>query len=314
MKILRKLSSLFLIIALGTTIVVTNSSCSKDDPVPAAKSITEIVNTDANFSLLKQAITRANLGATLSSGTFTVFAPDNAAFAASGVTSAIIDAIPVADLADLLTYHVVGARVASSGVPASDTVKTVEGSNLYASKNANGVFVNGIKVKTADVSAANGVIHVISSLLTPPSETIAEIATASPDLELLLTAVVRAGLAGAVSAPGKYTVFAPTDAAFIAAGFPDAASINAAPVATVASIVKAHIFSTNVFASDLIAGANVATLEAGKSITVGRTPAPNVKITGSANPASNIIVTTNGETFNIVATNGVIHLIDRVLL
>ncbi len=316
MKILRKLSSLFLIIALGTTIVVTNSSCSKDDdPVPAAKSITEIVNTDANFSLLKQAITRAGLGATLSSGTFTVFAPDNAAFAASGVTSAIIDAIPVADLADLLTYHVVGARVASSGVPASDTVKTVEGSNLYASKNANGVFVNGIKVKTADVSAANGVIHVISSLLTPPSENIAQIATnAAPELELLLTAVVRAGLAGAVSAPGKYTVFAPTDAAFIAAGFPDAASINAAPVATVASIVKAHIFSTNVFASDLIAGANVATLEAGKSITVGLTPAPNVKITGSANPASNIIVTTNGETFNIVATNGVIHLIDRVLL
>ncbi|MFN8244856.1 MAG: fasciclin domain-containing protein [Ferruginibacter sp.] len=310
MKMMKQLSNAFLVIASGLVISGSLASCSKDDPAPAPKNIAEIVSSDANFSLLKQAVDKAGLASALSTGTLTVFAPDNAAFAASGITSATINSLSAADLAELLTYHVVAARIASSGVPASDTVNTLNGENIYASKNANGVFVNGSKVKTADVSAANGVIHVISSVLTPPTSTIAELAIATPDLSLLVAAVSRAGLVGAISAPGKYTVFAPTNAAFTAAGFPDEATINAAPVDAVAAIVKAHILPTNVFASDLIAGGNAATIQSGVSLTIATTP-PSVKITGSANPASNIVVPAG---VNIVATNGVVHLIDRVLL
>ena len=215
-----------------------------------------------------------------------------------------------ADLTNILLYHVVGAIVLSKDVPASDTVNTLLTTNIYASKNANGVFVNGIAVKAADVQAANGVIHVISKVLIPPTKTIAQIVSEDPDLSLLLTAVVRAGLADAVSGKGKFTVFAPTNAAFIAAGLPDAASINAVPVDAVASIVKAHLFGTNVFSSDLTAGASVPTLETDKSLVVGLTP-PSVKIVGSSNPASNIIIPAG---VNIITTNGVIHKIDRVLL
>ena len=306
---LQNLLKTFLVVALGG-ILLTTSSCKKDDPAPAPQTITDIVVNDANFSLLKQAVTKAGLAQALSTGSLTVFAPDNAAFAAAGITSATIDALPVADVANLLKYHVVNAKVLSTGVPASDTVATLLGTNLYASKNANGVFVNGIKVKTADVNAANGVIHVISSVLTPPTQTIAQLASGNSNLSLLLAAVVRAGLAGAVSAPGKYTVFAPTNAAFIAAGFPDAATINAAPANVVASIVKAHVLPTNVFASDLINGATAATLESGVTLTIGTTP-PSVKKTGSVNPVSNIIAPTG---VNITATNGVVHLIDRVIL
>ena len=306
---LQNLFKTFLVVALGG-VLLTTTSCKKDDPAPAPQTITDIVVNDPNFSLLKQAVTKAGLAQALSTGSLTVFAPDNAAFAASGITSATIDALPAADVANLLKYHVVNAKVLSTGVPASDTVKTLLGTNLYASKNANGVFVNGIKVKTADVNAANGVIHVISSVMTPPTQTIAQLASGSPDLSLLLAAVVRAGLAGAVSAPGKYTVFAPTNAAFIAAGFPDAATINAAPANVVASIVKAHVLSTNVFASDLINGSTATTLESGVTLTIGTTP-PSVKKTGSANPVSNIIAPSG---VNITATNGVVHLIDRVIL
>lgn len=307
---MKKLSHAFLVIASGLLITSTQVSCSKDDPAPAPKNIAEIVSSDANFSLLKQAIDKAGLGTALSSGTLTVFAPDNAAFAASGITSATINTLSAADLAEILTYHVVAARIGSSGVPASDSVNTLNGENIYASKNANGVFVNGSKVKTADIDAANGVIHVISSVLIPPTETIAGLATSNADLSLLVAAVSRAGLVGAISAPGKYTVFAPTNAAFAAAGFPDAASINAAPVDAVAAIVKAHVLPTNVFSSDLIAGGTAPTLQTGVSLTIATTP-PSVKITGSANPASNIVVPAG---VNIVATNGVVHVIDRVLL
>lgn len=307
---MKQLSNAFLVIASGLVISGSLVSCSKDDPAPAPKNIAEIVSSDANFSLLKQAVDKAGLASALSTGTLTVFAPDNAAFAASGITSATINTLSAADLAEILTYHVVAARVASSGVPASDTVNTLNGENIYASKNANGVFVNGSKVKTADVSAANGVIHVISSVLIPPTSTIAELAIATPDLSRLVTAVSHAGLVGAISGPAKYTVFAPTNAAFAAAGFPTDASITAADPAVVGAIVKAHILPTNVFASDLIAGGNAGTIQSGVSLTIATTP-PSVKITGSANPASNIVVPAG---VNIVATNGVVHLIDRVLL
>jgi len=309
MKLFGKQTTL-IVIALGILGTTLFSSCKKDDPTPAAKNIAEIVASDANFSIINKAVTKAGLVSALSSGSLTVFAPDNAAFAASGITSATITSLSVAQVADILTYHVIGSKIMSTGVPASDTVKTLQGKNLYASKNANGVFVNGIKVKTADVSASNGIIHVISAVMTPPTQTIAEIASGNANLSLLLAAVSRAGLAGAVSSAGKYTVFAPTNDAFIAAGFPDAATIDAAPVAAVAAIVKAHLFGTSVFASDLIQGQIVGTLQTGTSLVVGTTP-PSVKITTSANPASNILAPSG---VNIVATNGVIHLIDRVIL
>lgn len=304
------MNRIFKFLIAGAICISTFVSCKKDDPTPTPSTITDIVNSDASFSLLKQAITRAGLGSALSTGSLTVFAPDNTAFAAAGINSAAIDALTVAQLTDILTYHVVGSKVASSGVPASDTVKTLQGKNLYASKNANGVFVNGIKVKTADVQASNGVIHVISSVLIPPTKNIAELASAEPTLSLVLAAAVRAGLAGALTSPGKYTVFAPNDAAFAAAGFPDVASINNADPAVLAPIVKAHVLTTNVFSSDLIAGATVPTLQPGKSLTVGLTP-PSVKISTSMNPASNIIIPGG---VNIIGTNGVVHVIDRVLL
>jgi uncharacterized surface protein with fasciclin (FAS1) repeats len=165
--------------------------------------------------------------------------------------------------------------------------------------------VNGIKVKSADIPASNGVIHVISKVLFPPTKTIAQIAAGDTTFSLLLAAVVKAGLAGAVSGPGKFTVFAPTNAAFRAAGFSTVADINAASTDLITTVVKYHVITTNVFASDLTDGLTTASLQGG-NLTINL-PA-KVKITSSANPASNIIAT------DIVATNGVVHAIDRVLL
>jgi len=303
----RKNYTLFALCISAGLMLTGLNSCKKDDPAPAQKNIVEIVISDPNFSLLKQAVVRAGLTTFLSQGTLTVFAPDNAAFAAADLDSATIASIPEDVLASILKYHVLNAKVEASGVPTTDTVNTLDGLNLYASSNANGVFVNGIKVKTANVQAANGVIHVISDVLIPPTENIAEIVSGDDDFEILLAAVFRAGLASAVSSNGKYTVFAPTDDAFIEAGFVDVAAINLAPQNVVTAIVKAHIVGTNVFASDLINASSSATLQTGKTLTFGTNPA-TVKITGSANAASNVTEA------NITTTNGVIHVIDRVLL
>jgi uncharacterized surface protein with fasciclin (FAS1) repeats len=307
-KIMKRKNYTFFALCISIGLMLTGlNSCKKDDPAPAQKNIVEIVVADPNFSLLKQAVVKAGLTTYLSQGSLTVFAPDNAAFAQAGIDSATIASIPADDLAIILKYHVLNAKVEASGVPVSDTVNTLDGLNLYASSNANGVFVNGIKVKTANVQAANGVIHVISDVLIPPTETIAEFVSNDGNFDILLAAVVRAGLATAVSSNGKYTVFAPTDDAFAAAGFTDVASINLAPQNVVTAIVKAHIIGTNVFAGDLINASSSATLQADKTLTFGTNPA-TVKITGSANPASNVTEA------NITTTNGVIHVIDKVLL
>jgi uncharacterized surface protein with fasciclin (FAS1) repeats len=306
---LNSIKNLFMVFSVGTVLSTTVSSCNKDKE-SSPQTIADVVNTNPSFTLLKAAVAKAGLGSALSTGTLTVFAPDDAAFAASGITASTINSLSVADLTGILTYHVLGVKVMAADVPASDAVATLQGKNIYASKNANGVFVNGVAVKTADVTAANGVIHVISSVLTPPTKTIAQIAAETPQLSLLLAAVVKAGLAGAVSGPGKYTVFAPTNDAFIAAGFSTTGAINAADAATVASIVGAHVLPTNVFASDLINNAVVPTANPAATITVGITP-PSIKLTGSSNPASKIIVPAG---VNIIATNGVVHLIDKVIL
>jgi len=295
-----------ILVGLGL-IMMFGAGCKKDAPA-GPPTIAEIVNTNANFSTLKAAVEKAGIGSALSSGTLTVFAPDNAAFAAAGITASTLQSLTVAQVADILTYHVLSVRVGSSDVPVSDAVVTLQGKKIFASRNANGVFVNGIKVKSADVAASNGVIHVIENVLIPPTQTIQQIAAGNPNLSLLVAAVSKAGLLNAIGADGKLTVFAPTNAAFNAAGFNTVADINAASTSLITTVVSYHVLGTNVFASDLVGGATATTLQGG-TLTIGLTP-PSVKITTSANPASNI----NLDGVNIVATNGVVHLINRVLL
>lgn len=292
---------LSLILMLGT-------SCKKEEN-PPAQTIADIVNSNADFSILKAAVEKAGIGSTLSSGTLTVFAPDNAAFAAAGITEATLQSLTAAQVANILTYHVLGLRVSSAEVPASDAVGSLQGQKIFASRNANGVFVNGIKVKAADIQASNGIIHVIENVLIPPTQTIQQIAAGNPNLSLLVAAVSKAGLLNAIGAEGKLTVFAPTNSAFNAAGFNTAADIDAASTSLINTVVSYHVIGTNVFASDLINGATALTLQGG-TLTIGLNP-PSVKITTSSNPASNIILEGG---VNIVATNGVVHLINRVLL
>jgi len=296
------------LLLLAVTSALLATGCKKDDNKTPDKNITTIVSNDPNFSLLLAALKKAELVTTINtSQNITVFAPDNAAFAAAGIDAAAIGNLSKEALASLLTYHVVASRVASGSVPVSGAVATLLANRkIFASRNANGVFVNGIKVKTADIAADNGIIHVIEKVLTPPTQTIAQIAAATPSLSLLLTAVGKAGLANAVSGDGNFTVFAPTNAAFNAAGFNSNADITNASTPLITTVVSYHVLNTNVFASDLINNSTATSLSG--PLLINTMPAASVKISSSANPASKIT------TANIVAINGVVHLIDRVLL
>jgi uncharacterized surface protein with fasciclin (FAS1) repeats len=292
------------IVLLFAAISIYAASCSDDNAVgnPApVPNIAQIVAQTPEFSSLNTALVRTNLTGSLTSGNLTLFAPDNASFTASGIDA---NTAPVTKLDSILKYHVVGQSIGLSSFTGSDTLKSLLGKNIFLSKGVNGVFTNAINVKQTDIKGSNGFIHVVSKVLTPPTQSIAQIATADTSFSFLVSALTKLNLLNTVSGPGKFTVFAPTNAAFRAAGITD---INAVPIPTLDVIVKYHILTTSVFTTDFINNYLITSLQGG-NITLFTTPGAGVKITTGSQPASAIT------TANIVATNGVMHVINKVML
>jgi uncharacterized surface protein with fasciclin (FAS1) repeats len=307
-KYLKQLQAAGLFALLVPALLLTG--CNDDDNnTQPQQSIAQVVNTNADFTLLRAAVTKAGLADALNSGTLTVFAPNNAAFQASGIDDADINNLTPAQAQALLQYHVVNSRQTAADLPSGDNsaVTALSGGTLYVTKNANSVSVNGARVVTADVTASNGVIHVIDRVLQPAVGNIVETAIAAgANFTYLVAAVQRANVVGVLSGTGPFTVFAPVNQAFIAANFPTIESIQAADPAVLTRILTYHVVPGRVFSTNLVAG-NVATAQGGNvNINLGT----GVQVTGLGNggTAANVVAP------NVLATNGVIHAIDRVLL
>ena len=310
----------------SATLMVTGAlifftSCNKDDDVQAStNTITDIVVAGSNFTTLESAVLKANLQVTLSgAGPFTVFAPDDAAFTASGITTATLNSLTTAQVQNILLYHTIGSKIAAADVPAGPNAKviTASGDSVFVTKNSTGVYVNGIKVNAADVAADNGVIHTIGKVLIPAAGNIVETASAS-GLDSLVKAVTRATTApggdpslAATLGSAKLTVFAPTNTAFtqLLAAL-SLAKIDDIPVATLLAVLRYHVVGGRAFSPDLSNG-NLAMLAGGNTVinlTNGTSGGPTITGNGNGANKSNIIAT------NIVCRNGVVHLVDRVLI
>ena len=248
-----------MLIAMGPMIFF--SSCEKDDTPAPTNTITDIVVSGSTFTTLESAVLKANLQATLSGpGPFTVFAPDDAAFIASGITTATLNSLTAAQVQKILLYHTIGSKIAAADVPAGPNAKviTASGDSVFVTKNSTGVYVNGIKVTTADVSADNGVIHVIGKVLIPPAGNIVETAVAS-GLDSLVKAVTRGTTASggdpslaSTLGTARLTVFAPTNAAFTQLlSALSLAKIDDIPVATLLAVLRYHVVGGRAFSSDL---------------------------------------------------------------
>jgi len=284
------------------------TSCEKDnDEMTTVKDMTvaEYVSYDPNFSILLQALYKADLVNVLQGeGSFTVFAPTNAAF------TALFTQLGVSGIADLsketltpiLLYHVLGEEKKSSGLSEGYLNTLSPAQNSYASlkiSTMGGVKLNkDINVVAADVDVKNGVIHAIDKVLLPPS--VVDIALANESFSILVQAVVKAGLVETLNGTGPFTIFAPTNAAFEKfftklgiTGINDLTAEQLIPVLTY------HVVSGNVRSNQLMAGP-VATLNGNINVTLSPSPA--------INSTSKIIAT------DVQASNGVIHVIDEVLL
>jgi len=287
--------------------------------------IVEIFAGKTNFQTLSVALSLTGLNDTLrTEGPFTVFAPTDRAFDAlpNGELDALI-ADPEA-LADILTYHVLSGEFNSEEVAAliGTEIPTVNGATVAVGGTSKNVVLNGVATfVNNDIMACNGIIHVIDAVLLPPSApsktptgkptempeycsaTIVEVAAGVGTFQTLGVALSLTGLNDTLSNEGPFTVFAPTDKAF--AALPDGRldALIADPEA-LADILTYHVLSGEVNYEEVVAlaGTEIETVN-GATVAVGGT-SKNVVLNGVATFVKK----------DIMACNGIIHVIDTVLL
>ena len=266
--------------------------------------IYDIVSNSSDHTTLKTAIDACALDGVLSAaGPYTLFAPTDAAFnlLPAGTVTALLSDIP--QLTDILKHHVIADSVMSGMLSNGQVVTTLLGTDITVTINSSGVFIDNAQVTVADVVADNGVVHVIDAVLlppTPPTNTIYDIVSNSSDHTTLKIAIDACALDGVLSAAGPYTLFAPTDAAFnlLPAGTVTAL-LNDIPQLT--NILKHHVVADSVM-SGMLSNGQVVTTLFGTDITV------------TINSSGVFIDNAQVTVADVVAENGVVHVIDAVLL
>jgi uncharacterized surface protein with fasciclin (FAS1) repeats len=265
--------------------------------------IVDVAAEAGSFNTLIAAVQAAGLEETLrSKGPFTVFAPTDEAFAKlpEGTVEALL-ADPEA-LANILLYHVVPGKVMAADVSDGLEAETAQGSSVRFAIHSDGApAIEGALITATDIEAFNGVIHVIDSVILPPKD-IMDTAIEAGSFTTLVAAVQAAGLEEALRGEGPFTVFAPTDAAFAALPAGTVESLLAEPEGALKDILLYHVLSGKVMAADVTDGLEAETL-LGQMVSFALHSDGAVTINGAR-----IIVT------NIRASNGVIHVIDAVIL
>ncbi len=279
----------------------------------ADQDIVEIAVGNSDFSILVAALQKADLVSALQAdGPFTVFAPTNAAFekllASLGITAD--DLLNHPQLKEVLLYHVVSGQVLSSDLQNGMMPATLTGETIKVDL-MSGVKINDSAVTSADVLATNGVIHIIDTVLVPSTfvlnsapeapATVVDIALSNPDFSMLVSLLQKADLVGALQGDGPFTVFAPTNAAFeklLAALNISASDLMNQP--DLAKVLLYHVVSGKVMSTDLSDGLEAPTLN-GESVAFDLSSGVLVN-------QSNVV------SADIEAGNGVVHVIDAVLV
>lgn len=282
--------------------------------------IMDIAAADDRFDTLEAAVKAAGLADALAApGSLTVFAPTDDAFAA--LPAELIESLladPLGALTQILLYHVVPGSFSSSAVLAKSSLDTLQGGDLVVSLRDGKPYINDSQIVLTDIHAKNGIIHVIDAVLVPPVSlpeskpmdmvdkaglpTIAEIAIADGRFDTLVAALSAAGLAETFLQPGDYTVFAPTDDAFAAFPAGTVETLLADPSGALTDILLFHVVGDSLSRDQLATDDDVPTL-GGSNLKVNRDGSNIIDISGAQ-----LLIT------NIQASNGIIHVIDSVLL
>lgn len=275
-------------------------------------SIVSLAVATPSLSVLVSALTRSDQASVLQAlsgqGPLTVFAPNNNAFAMLGID---LNSLDGPTLSNILRYHVVAGAAVFSNQITDGIVTMFNGDGVLVNRSgrtrrragaSGSITLNGeTRVVSANIAATNGVVHVIDRVLIPPANSIAQLASTVPQLSTLLTAVTTAGLAETFLNDGQFTLFAPTNTAFnnLPAGTLDNLLRNPQQLAT---ILTYHVVPGIIGSGNLRSG-QVSSLQ-GAPINVNVATAGRVVLNGNANVIS----------ADTLASNGVVHIIDAVIL
>lgn len=258
------------------------------------------------FKTLAAALGAANLVETLKGkGPFTVFAPTDAAFAKlpKGTVETLLKKKNLGTLTSILTYHVVAGNMPAKMVLKQGGLVTLNGQRAaLAMDKMSKPSIGGAKIITTDIQCSNGVIHVIDAVMMPTSGNIVEVASKAGSFKTLIAAAKAAGLVGVLTGKGPFTVLAPTDAAFakLPAGTVEML-LKPENKAKLAKILTYHVVAGRAFAADVAKATSVKSVE-GSAIKItakgGKVMANNATIVAT----------------DINASNGVVHVIDQVIL
>ena len=320
MKNYAKLIKLTLLVVSSTLMF----SCSDDDSAPQNNSITDIASGNPNFSILVDALSRADLAETLDqAGSYTVFAPTNDAFLdfldANGFES--LDDVPLPTLTQVLLNHVVSGTNLSTGLTTGYVKTLAKGSASSTNtlsmfiNTESGVRLNGVSsVTTADITANNGVIHVVDAVIGLP--TIVTHATANPNFSTLASLLTQQSLIGTLdgTSSSPFTVFAPTNAAFakLPAGTVDFL-VKPENKAILSKVLTYHVVAGKFAAGDVVKAINDAKGTLSLKTVSGGTLLASLKdgkviLKDEKGGTSTVVVA------DLIAGNGVIHVIDSVVL
>jgi transforming growth factor-beta-induced protein len=300
MKRIRTTIALLVVAALAAAALGASASASTTSRSAGDQNIVQTALAAGQFNTLATLLTKAGLADTLATGgPFTVFAPTDAAFAKVPKATLAALAKHPAQLKSVLLYHVVPGSVTASDVVKLSSAKTLQGSSVLIKVNKGGVFVNQAKVTTPDVMASNGVIHVINKVLIPPKNIVAT-AKAAGKFTTLTALLKKSGLAGTLAKKGFFTVFAPTNAAFAKVPKATLAAL-AKNNAKLRAVLLYHVVKGQVTATQATKLRSAKTLE-GKSL--------KIRIKGGKVIVGGATVTKA----DVLASNGVIHVINKVLI
>jgi transforming growth factor-beta-induced protein len=272
---------------------------------PAEKDIVDTAVGAGSFKTLVAAVQAAGLVETLKGkGPFTVFAPTDKAFAKlpKGTVETLLKPENKAQLQAILTYHVVAGSVMAADVVKLTGAVTVQGQQIDITAKDGKVTVDGANVVKTDIACSNGVIHVIDSVILPADKDIVDTAVAAGSFKTLAAALTAAGLVDSLKGEGPFTVFAPTDEAFakLPAGTVESLLLPENKDKLIA-VLTYHVVSGKVLASDVVKLKSAKTLN-GKDAMI------KVSDKGVMVDGANVVKT------DIETSNGVIHVIDNVIL
>ena len=329
MKVFDKRIIFFAIVLI--TVIAACVKTTSISPVTTGTSIAGIIKAANHLTLLDSAMSKAGLLPTLDSlnpvsvaGPYTLFAPLDIAFANAAFTDSTIYKYSKDSLKRLLTYHLISGQakyLATFPQGPNAPVPSASGDILYITVNSGNLFVNGSLVTSSDVTAKNGVIQVLSGLLLPPIygntyKTLDSLSLKSDTtLTFLVAALNRASTSSLYSdldsllanKDSVFTILAPTNSAFAALGDTTIAVIDSLNPDTLAKILQCHILNGRVFTSDIPQSGSLTSI-AGDSLAFSALGNLTVLSKGDSSAPANII------SVNRVATNGVIHKIDKILL